>query len=252
MPTFAIAFAPNGRTIAVSMGDGNLRLFDWAVGKKWSFKAANQGPFRLTFSPDGTRLAGAENTTALVWGVADIVSTPLARPERVGSADIDAWSEQLKSDHTKTAYQAVWNLVAMKDAAVPKLKTQVTRAEPAVLQNILRWIVELDSRICGARQGRQKLLRYGDDEYALLEAAAKEPRSLEQGRRLQAIITQLKEGRVPTHKLKELRALMALEQIGTPASRAVLEWLNEGVPNAWITQQARLALNRMDQASRAP
>ena len=39
---------------------------------------------------------------------------------------------------------------------------------------------------------------------------------------------------------------MALEQIGTSSARATLEWLNQGEPNATLTRQARLAMNRLD------
>jgi hypothetical protein len=242
-----IAFAPNGRTIALSLGDGVVRLFDWAHDKQWSFKGANKGPYQLAFSSDGTRLAGVENTSALIWDVADVTSQPPPKHDDASPKDLDDWCNQLGSPNSGAAYQAVWKLVGARDSAVPKLKAMLTQADPAAYKQIGRWIANLNSEHFVVREKAAKeLFTLGDAALAPIEEALKETLSLEQRRRLQAISKSLRDKSMAAERLKELRTIMALEQIGTPSARAAIEWLNHGLVTAWITQQARLALNRMD------
>jgi hypothetical protein len=77
----AVAFSPDGKTLATGSGDGNLRLWDVASGKLNALWAddANRGIDGLAFAPDGRRIL--EQPALLATWV------PLPRDERRGWSD---------------------------------------------------------------------------------------------------------------------------------------------------------------------
>ena len=46
-------------------------------------------------------------------------------------------------------------------------------------------------------------------------------------------------------RLRMLRALEALERIGTPEARQLLHQLGQGAPEAWLTREAKAGLQRL-------
>ncbi|QJW97137.1 sigma-70 family RNA polymerase sigma factor [Frigoriglobus tundricola] len=64
----AAAFAPDGKTLAVAVGDGTLQFWDAAT---WQLRSEFPGPrdrvTALAFGPDGRLYSGALDATVLVW-----------------------------------------------------------------------------------------------------------------------------------------------------------------------------------------
>ena len=80
-------------------------------------------------------------------------------------------------------------LVATSDMAVPKLKAQLQQADVAALKKISQWVLDLDNVNFATRdKAAKELLKCGENALPALEAAARKPNSLEQGRRLQTIL----------------------------------------------------------------
>jgi len=71
----ALAVAPDGRTVALRMPDGSVRLWDLAVARERSSLATNSkgpGVLALAFSADGKRLiTGCRDNTVRAWEAAD-------------------------------------------------------------------------------------------------------------------------------------------------------------------------------------
>ena len=96
-PVSAVAFSPNGRTLAAASHDGTLRLWNVTdpdnpatAGK--AVRTHARGLTSLAFSPDGNTLAaGAGNGTVLLWNVANpahpvLLGRPLTGPKRLVSS----------------------------------------------------------------------------------------------------------------------------------------------------------------------
>src|SRR4051794_20186665 len=70
-PVLALAFAPDGKTLASVSGDGTLRLWETASGKERQRFLGHKGEIRgLAFAPDGkSLLTGGADGTARLWDV---------------------------------------------------------------------------------------------------------------------------------------------------------------------------------------
>jgi hypothetical protein len=67
--------------------------------------------------------------------------------------------------------------------------------------------------------------------------------ALEIRRRVQQLLNQSRDW--TPERLREHRAIQALEHIGTPAGRQLLETLAQGAPEARLTDEAKAALRRL-------
>jgi WD40 repeat protein len=87
-----LAAASNGRRVAIPSADGLIRIVDPVTGSVVrTLAGGSQNPIALAFSPDGTRLAGADDSTALVWDL-DRVGLPLRLPGHAGRINVAAWA----------------------------------------------------------------------------------------------------------------------------------------------------------------
>jgi hypothetical protein len=202
----------------------------------------------LTFSPDGKRLAsvgrGAEAATVLIWDVADATHRPPAR-KNAGANEVAAWCAALVDGDAEAAHRAAWALTAAPEQAVRRLKELAAMQKLPRPEEVQRWIAELDHTRFAVREKAMRELSRLDDVAGAVEAALKDPVSLEKRRRLERVLTVMRNRPASVAQLFALRGVLVLERIGTAAARDLLRQFAAGDVDPRLTQEARGALRRL-------
>jgi WD40 repeat protein len=249
-------FSPDGKTIAsVFLSDDRLvRLIDggrnsfvalWEVA---TGKERGRIPCRASqavFSTDGKMLVSiGEDRNALVWNLAD-AAAEAATSSRPGLTGLEARWGQLAGDDAAAAYQAGWALVGGPREAVPWLDQHLAPAPVPEPKRVARLIADLDDERFPVReQASGELARLAESAKPALQQALASGPSPEARWRIQGLLDRL-ERPLPVERVRYVRAIEVLEQIGTPAAQRVLEKLARGGPVAVETEEARAALERL-------
>jgi RNA polymerase sigma factor (sigma-70 family) len=251
--TLALAYSPDGKLLACSGMRDEIRLFDAATGRGLAVLSGHRGPVRaLAFSPDGRLLASAsDDTTVLLWDVKDRAGKAPPAPAPAAGGPEALWADLLADDGFRAclAVQALSAIHGAVQFLAGKLRP-LAAADPRVT----RLVRDLNAaRFAVREQAARALEELGDlAEPTLRQALAARP-ALEERRRIEKLLAKLDAGAISPARLRTLRALQALAQVGTPQTRAALEELARGVPEARLAREAREVLQRLGRGpSEAP
>jgi RNA polymerase sigma factor (sigma-70 family) len=242
---FASAFSPDGRCLVSGSMDNTIRQWRLPGGKHVHTFTGHRGWVRaLALSPDGKKLlSGSLDTTGLVWKM-----PPLPQPQeaKLMPADLQKLWGDLASADAKAAYQAIAALAAAPGPAATFLSGKLKPAAAPDRKLVAQLIADLDSDNFAARQKAAAALeKLADLVVPELRAALAKPASLEAARRTEQIMDLVASQPLPPEKLRDKRAVEALESIATPSARAVLQALGRGAPGAHLTRDAQAALLRL-------
>jgi WD40 repeat protein len=248
-----LAFSPDGRTLAAgSYGDDLLHLVELASGQeRRTFRGGQQVVTALAFAPDGRALAaGGEDGTVLVWDMAGPGGGGRAVPN---AARLEAlWSNLASPDAGKAGW-AVWALGRCPAASVPFLSGRLRPAAAAAASRLRRLIADLDSPHFAVRErAMRRLEQIGEPAEAALSAARPRAAGLEARRRVERLLERLRAPTPPLPRLRQLRAVEALEHMGTPPARRLLERLAGGEPASRLTREAAASLHRLSAGGGPP
>jgi hypothetical protein len=164
-------------------------------------------------------------------------SRPVAKLER-------CWVDLASADGA-AAYRAMGQLAAIPGHTVPFLNDRLRPVAGPSRERLAQLIAGLGSDRYTVRDKAQQELEQLQDvaEEELTKALGAGP-SLEVRRRLERLLARLDLLRSP-ERLRALRAIEVLEQIGTPEAKQVLQKLAEGAPEAQLTREARGSLERL-------
>jgi RNA polymerase sigma factor (sigma-70 family) len=241
----AFAFSSDGRALAVQSGR-QIHLIDLAssnelpplTGHQWAINA-------LTFSQDGTRLVSvSDDTTGLVWDAASLL--PLTRLVERSKAGVRTIWDDLGDDDETVAYRAGWQLTNSTPSVVARLRDRLKPVSAAPeTKRIEALIGKLGADEDGARnRAYEDLEELGAVVEPALVRALKSGPPLESRRRLEVLLARV--SKLTQERLRQLRALLALERAGSPEARQLIKSLAEGEDGAWLTEQAREALERLE------
>jgi hypothetical protein len=140
----------------------------------------------------------------------------------------------------------LWTLTAVPDQALSLLKKDLQPVTAVDKKHIAQLITDLDADDFTVREkASQELEKLGAAaEQALRKVLEGDP-SAEVRRRVQTLLKQLDQGSAGGAHLACLRMLELLEQIDTPEAKQHLKTLAKGAPDAWLTQEAKEALQRL-------
>jgi len=225
--------------------DPSIRLWELESGKEvLRFNPTPSAVSTLNFSADGHSLmSGMNNGTALIWNLKPkLVKAPLSR-------DLESLWADLADEDAGKAQQAIWTLVAAPKQSVPFLRE---RLKPVVLADqakIQKWIADLGSTDFAMRQAAAKALeKVGRQVEPVIQNVLKGNTTLEARRRLEQILNTLA-GVPGPETLRTIRAIMAMENIGSPEAQAILQALARGAPGARETEEAKGSLQRLQKTA---
>ncbi len=231
----ALALSADGRFLA--WREHQLYLYEAASGR-----IAHRFPGTCTaaaFHPTRRRLvvAGQDRLDTLLYDVGSVFRSPPA----AGRSLAELWADLADRDAAR-GQRAVWALAVtsgMEEALGGRL-APVARLDPEWLK---RQIGALGGDDFAARRRAERELR-GVLEAAqgALREAQRRAGDLEHRLRLSRLVAELDPG--APQRLREHRAVLALEARGTPAARRLLARLAAGMPGAGLTEEAKAALGR--------
>jgi len=260
-----VAFSPDGRLLAlanrgnhtllkgeevVQQGPENraeVRLVRVADGKVvHRFTGHTGGVGCLGFSSDGRTLAsGGQDTSTVLWDVASLnlaVSPPAAAPGPEEMEELWAGLGQGAGEAQPRMARLLASPAATVRFLAGRLKP-VAGADPERVRPLLR---QLDSDDFAEREAAtRELEKLGEAAEPVLREALKSELSIETRRRVEGILEGLN-GPGGAGRRRTARALEVLERLGDRDARALLRRLSEGTEGAWLTDEARAALRRLD------
>jgi HEAT repeat protein len=160
------------------------------------------------------------------------------------------WSD-LASDDAAKAYKAIWKLVSGAKQSVPFLAEKLKAAAGVEAQRVEQLIKALDSdKFTEREQAVTELEKLAERAEPALKKLLEGQPSPEARRRAEAILAKLGGPVTSSEQLRTLRAIEALEHIGTPEARQVLEKLATGAAGARETEDARRSVERLKRKTR--
>jgi WD40 repeat protein/beta-lactamase regulating signal transducer with metallopeptidase domain len=245
----ALAFSPDGRALIGRGPDRSVCVWDVDGGKEVGrFKGHDGRVETVGFSPDGkTVVTGSADTTMLLWDAAALRKDLPARqaaelPE--GAAE-GLWTDLAGEDAGK-AGRAVLKLTAAPRQAASALGERLKPADAIDQQKLAGWLADLESDRFAVRQDAiAHLLKAGEQAVPALQKVLADQPALETRLRVEDLLDKLTGGTLTAEQLRVVRAVEALEKMGTPEARAVLRALAGGAPGALPTREARAALDRL-------
>jgi RNA polymerase sigma factor (sigma-70 family) len=251
VPYRAAAFSPSGRLLATAEESGVVCLWEVASGCRIdAFVGHRQPVMALAFAADGrTLISGSADCTAIVWDVNTLVTGKDARP-----VALDDLATDLAASNAGRAYRAVVGLAAAPEQAVPLLDKALWRAEAPDEAKLRRLLAALDADTFAEReQATAELRRLGKAAEAALRQALADGPSLELQQRVERLLRYLEEQSGPTQEfLGRVRAMEALEQIGTPEAQRVLENFAGRATDAELVREAKASLDRLSRRGQKP
>jgi hypothetical protein len=163
-------------------------------------------------------------------------------------AELDAYWADLSKDAAK-GYSAIWALIRSPDVSTTFLKERLKPVVPAPAAQTSALIADLDSSGFAVRDKAAKTLEnLGPAAEDAIRKALQAKPSLESRHRLEAIIESIdkRDGYI----IQKLRASAALEYIGTPQAKEVLQSMTTA-PNPRVADTAAMSLNRLVRVHRA-
>jgi WD40 repeat protein len=246
-----IAFAPDGRTMAVGFAEGTIQLLSAQTGATLGQLKGHRGTVQqLVFAADSRQLLSSGfDSTGLVWDAAS-VALPKPAPTELSMAQLDSLWTELGSDDAGKAFKALDSLTGSSGPIVPWLAQRVKAAvADDELARIDKLIADLDSdKFAVRQQASEELAKLGERAVPALEKVLATKPTLDLRQRVDELLAKVTTFQVPPDVLHGMRAIEALERIGTPEARQVVEGLAKGAAGGRLTQDAQRALERLSKA----
>jgi WD40 repeat protein len=248
------ACSPDGKIVA-SAGDGTsgvrgrtVLLWEVATGREILELVGHQGAITsVAFSPDGKTLSTAsEDTTCLVWDLSEASRGDSRPPATMDVKDLDRMWSDLRDPAPCTAYTAIWKMVEAQTQTLAFFEDHLRPVAAPGADRIAQLVHDLGDESFSVRSKAAKDLQaLGELAEPELRRALSGRSSIEVRRRLEELLRELEGPVTNSEKLRLLRSIQVLEQIGTPRAVTLLQKLATGAACAHVTDEAKESLERL-------
>jgi hypothetical protein len=250
----ALMFCPDGKLVASGSAfhfqkDHSVHVWEAATGRLIRcFDGHRSGVGGVAFSPDGLTAAGdGWDSTILLWDITGRRLDGRWHARALPPHELDDYWATLAGEDTARAYDAVWKLVASPEQAVALLRKHLSALPRPDTQRVARLLAELDSDDFMVRQrAAEELGKFGDAIVPELRRALDAKPPLETRRRVQQLLDQARDW--TADRLRDHRAIQALEYIGSTQAKELLERLARGAPGTHRTEEAKAVLRRLSRS----
>jgi hypothetical protein len=193
-----------------------------------------------------TLASGGRDSTVLVWDASRWRPLPRPRPAALKAGELDAlWADLAGADAAK-AFRGIQALATSPAQAVPFLGERLRPAVPVDAAKLRGLVADLEGKRFAVRQrATRDLEKLGELAVPALKQALAAGPPLETRKRVEQLLEKLTGTVLSSEQLRLLRALEVLEEVGTAEARRVLERLSKGAPGALPTREAQAALARL-------
>ena len=256
-----VAYSPDGKTLAtgssgpirqnrgLSWVSSEIRLWDMRSGRLLrTIPGELAEMWSVAFSPDGRSLLSCDGKvvalTEALTGLRRLTLTKRTPLSSEAAVDLKRWWSALGSSDGAQAYRAMGQLAAASKESVPFLNEHLRPVEGLPRRRVSQLIASLDSDQFTERESAQRELEKLQDlaEEELAKTLARKP-SLEARKRIWLLLEKSDLLKNP-ERLRALRAIEVLENIGTSEAKRTLQRLADGAPEAQQTREARASLER--------
>jgi tricorn protease-like protein len=254
----SVAFGPDGTTLAGGGGqDGprggqELTLWDLTTGRvRETFRGDGEVVWAVAFTPDGKTLAAADgpDTRIRLWALNGPGRAGDLPAARLSDKELEASWDSMAGADAARAYRAMWALAGTPGQALPLLRNRLQPVAAPDSKRLAQLIAGLDSDEFDVREQCTRELKELDESArpGLRKLLGERP-SAEARQRAEQLLADLDQPANFPQRLRFLRAIEALEHIGSTDARQLLEKLAGGLPEAQVTREAAACLRRMSRA----
>jgi WD40 repeat protein len=243
----SISFAPDGRTLASASLDGAVRVWEVASGQKaLCFRGHTDAVWSIAFSPTGRVIAsGSGDATILLWDVTGLREGKDKVREPMSSREFEDLWEVLAGDAAR-AHKAMWRMASAPGQTMPFLMKRLSPMHPVSAERITRLVADLeDARFAVRQRATEELERIGAPAIPTLHKVIAGRPAVELRLRASDLLKELNAPVPPPRRLREIRAVAALEYAGTDQAKRLLLRLAEGAPGFRLTREAKASLERL-------
>jgi WD40 repeat protein len=229
-----------------------VRVWSVFTGKELARFTGHKGAvYCVAFSPDGKTLAsGSADANILLWDVSKLDARLPAM--KLTARDLDRLWADLLTAEGEAALRAMRDLIAGGDASVKYIGKHIEPVAEPDGKKVQAWLKDLDDSSFKVRTAAfEELARLGDRvEGALRKALADRP-SAEAKKQIERLLRAIPDLPTEAQDIRNERALLVLEQVGSKNAQECLERLAGGAASARLTREAKAALQRLQRGEHA-